>query len=133
MNIKEKIEIRYTDKINSDIKDQIVKFLLISKGFPNENIEKNFCYIIVALNHQEVIGYILLEKQVNDLCPNIQYIEVKKEYQRIGVGTKLMNEIINYAKKNCIDRITLFPLGNSDSFFKKFGFEKEGYLMQLAL
>jgi len=125
--------ISYTDKITYSIKKKIVKFPLISKENPIENIKKD-CYIIIALEKKEIIGYILLEKPIDSLCFNIQYLEVEKNYQNKGIGTKLMDKIINYIKEKKGDKITLISLGNSGSFFRKFGFiKKKGFLMELIL
>lgn len=62
-------------------------------------------------------------------------ISVLKKYWDIGVGSKMMERLINICKTNKIRKIDLIVYENNDkaiSLYEKFGFEKEGLLTRDA-
>ena len=59
------------------------------------------------------------------------HIDINPGFQRMGVGTRLMDKLTDHLKKKGIDGVMLIV--NSDntkgvSFYKKYGFEKIGFL-----
>jgi len=54
----------------------------------------------------------------------IQDIIVSKKYQRKGIGTEIMNRIMNYINTTAMDnaRVGLFTALNKESFYEKFNF-----------
>ena len=89
---------------------------------------------LVAIDEKNTsIGFVYLCK----LCklPNSQLWEAKnfgiviqEEYQGLGVGTKLMEKIINISVANGIRKINLTVLAENETairLYKKFGFEIE--------
>jgi len=133
-------EIKYTDEIDARKREQISKFSLISNNEdkPEQLLEKESVHLIVALSNQEkIVGYVLLEKEIDDLSPNIKYIEIKKEFRGRNIGTNLMNKIITYVDKRANQKeITLIAINDSADFFRKFNFKKTAEdvpLMKLTL
>ena len=58
-------------------------------------------------------------------------IAILKDYWGIGLATKMMEQIINYAKQIGVVRLDLFVITTNDraiKLYKKFGFEIEGTL-----
>ena len=68
-----------------------------------------------------------LDKEIIGICVtsfnSIIGLNIKKEYQRKGYGTKLLNFVLNDLQ-NKFNIIKLRPFNNSESFYKKFGFQK---------
>ena len=91
-------------------------------------MEKELCnpnltsyYHIAAYEENELIGYIdCVSNGVTDAY--IQDLMVKPEYQRKGIGTKLMNMMIDYLKGNHIYMISVLFDESLKSFYEKFGF-----------
>lgn len=57
----------------------------------------------------------------------VDFIAVTPEYQDIGLGTKLLNHGIDFAKKQGFDDLTLFVADRNDRacyLYEKLGFEK---------
>ncbi len=94
------------------------------------NLRKSNCYIssldLVALSENKIIGHIIITKaNVTDihnkehqvLC--VGPISVIPEFQKKGIGTKLLNETIAIAKKLGYSAMILF--GHPD-YYHRFGF-----------
>jgi ribosomal-protein-alanine N-acetyltransferase len=97
-------------------------YFQILKEFKNE-ISK----IWVLKEKEKIIGYLIFR----EIKPEIEVfkIGVKKEYQRKGLGTKLMQKLIEFAKEKNISKIFLEVKASNLSaynFYKKLGF-KETY------
>ena len=93
-----------------------------------EEIENNHlaCYF-VALDQNEVIGYIGMWSIVGE--GHITNLGIKPSHRKMGIGTKLINEIINYSLINNIGSITLEVRESNDKaieLYKKFEFEVLG-------
>ena len=106
-----------------------------------ESCIDNQDYIIqVALNGDQVIGHIIAQKMERPpVFERIRYcvitdIVVVKEFQGKGLGQKLLNGIIDWARKNDLNRIELevVPINKQAySFYKQNGFRD--YLHKLFL
>lgn len=92
--------------------------------------------ILVAELNNEVVGYISgaltsqSEEELMEVIPtkfgSVLEFQIKKDYQRKGIGKILMKEIINYFKKNNCEmvRLTVFsPNKIARNFYKKLGFQ----------
>ena len=91
----------------------------MEKELSNPNLT-SFCHIS-AYEENELIGYIdCISNGVTDAY--IQDLMVKPEYQGKGIGTKLMNMMIDYLKDNHIYMISVLFDESLKSFYEKFGF-----------
>ena len=91
----------------------------MEKELSNPNLI-SFCHIS-AYEENELIGYIdCISNGVTDAY--IQDLMVKPEYQGKGIGTKLMNMMIDYLKDNHIYMISVLFDESLKSFYEKFGF-----------
>ena len=78
-------------------------------------------YHIAAFEGDELIGYIdCISNGVTDAY--IQDLMVRPDYQGKGIGTKLMNMMIDYLKDNHIYMISVLFDESLKSFYEKFGF-----------
>lgn len=78
-----------------------------------------FVTIVQALSVGVPIGYL-----------HIQALAVKKEFQRGGIGTKLLRHTENYAKEIGISSIILcsgFKRTDAHAFYEHNGYDKDSY------
>ena len=95
--------------------------------------DKNYC-IFVAENNNEVIAFIGvhigLAFEYSGKVARIIALAVKKEYQRQGIGTKLLQTVESYLKENHVELIAVnsgIRRTKAHSFYEKQGFYKKGY------
>lgn len=88
-------------------------------------LPKDIRYFFVAREENKVIGYIVC--WVSDFTAHLHNISVKKDYQNKGVGTKLLNFLIDILKKQGITEIVLEVRVNNFkaiNLYKKHGFKE---------
>ena len=91
----------------------------MEKELSNPNLT-SYCHI-AAYEENELIGFIdCVSNGVTDAY--IQDLMVRPEYQGKGIGTKLMNMMIDYLKGNHIYMISVLFDESLKSFYEKFGF-----------
>jgi len=86
--------------------------------------------VLIAEKDDRSIGFAYGHIEVrNHLTPScvgfIRLIFVNKDYRKHGIGTSLIEEIVNYFKSNGVEEVSLnYILGNSEAkeFWKKLGF-----------
>ena len=79
---------------------------------------------LVATNSDEVVGYLGALDIIDDY--NIVGIALKNNYQRRGVGTKLLSSLVKLAKNHQVQTISLEVDEKNEkaiNFYKKNGFE----------
>lgn len=78
-------------------------------------------YHIAAFEDNELIGYVdCISNGVTDAY--IQDLMVKPWYQGKGIGSELMNKMIEYLKESHIYMISVIFDENLKSFYERFGF-----------
>jgi len=87
--------------------------------------KNDFSKILVFKEKEEIIGYLIFR----EIKPEIEILKigVRKEYQRKGVGTKLIQKLIEIAKEKNISKIFLEVKTSNLSaynFYKKLGFKE---------
>ena len=96
------------------------------QGFVNEidDLEDSSLHLLYYLDNK-VIGvcrFYELEKDVY----KIGRIAVLKEYRKNKIGSKIVNEAINYIKKLNAKKIYIYSKLQACGFYEKLGFIKEG-------
>jgi ribosomal-protein-alanine N-acetyltransferase len=94
--------------------------------FENELRNKLAIYF-VAIEAKEVLGYAGMWHVINE--GHIVNVAVKEEKRRQGVGTLLIQKLIDIAKKKCMYGLTLeVRVSNTagQRLYHKFGFSAEG-------
>lgn len=88
-----------------------------------ESCLKNSIYRICIKENDLLIGYGCLIRD-DTLTIHVQDIIVKPSYQRKGLGTKIMEDIMLHMKNNfeqgCM--VCLLASAGKENFYKKFGF-----------
>ena len=95
-------------------------------SFFNENInlDSNPFYKCFVCEEKNIVGVIVFQKIYERI--ELDYIIVDSDYRRCGIADKLMNYLIDYAKKNHIINITLEVNENNIAainLYKKYEFE----------
>ena len=111
---------------NLDQKDRPLIYSIIKKEF-NINYKKDSIYTnwFVYKDNDNIIGFINYDIIFDKA--EIEYIYVVDEYKKKGIGTKLLNKMIEDLKENNVDSITLEVRSNNDKaikFYKKNGFNE---------
>lgn len=123
------LEYKYIKDIN---KDKLVG-LFSSVGwktaeYPNRlyNAIKNSDLVISVWNKEELIGLI---STISDGYINIfiTYLLIKPNFQKQGIGTKLMEKVCNHYKG--FGRRILSTELDKENYYKKFGFSIDGIVM----
>lgn len=101
--------------------------------------KKRISYIILDKN--KIIGKIFI--QIIDMLPNEFSLNIKfgylsnlyilPKYRGEKLSEKLINEIINYAKKNNLERLNIWTSNKTNNTFTKLGFEIDKDILKLDL
>ncbi|SFU44531.1 Acetyltransferase (GNAT) domain-containing protein [Clostridium sp. DSM 8431] len=129
ISIKEFIELRESVGLNKLKEEQVRKMI------------KNSIFTILIKDGETLAG---MGRLVGDgaYVYYLQNINVKPEYQNSGIGTIIINELLDFIKKDKIEdtevMVLLMSSKIAEGFYKKFGFrsrpnDKEGSGMILNL
>jgi ribosomal protein S18 acetylase RimI-like enzyme len=147
-----KLVVQDFDKYKNDLIELIKESYLIS--FPNivfspeyfvervnvmfDYINKDNAIVYVAIENDIVIGLLwmfirnyLMEKRLH-----VNEVVVRQEFRGCGVGSKLINKAIEYAKISNLDSVDLcVSVENINAliFYKNKGFHIDSYLMSLRI
>lgn len=102
--------------------DDFWNYNILKSELENENSK----YIVAKIN-DEIVGFGGIWLAPFEI--HITNIVVRKDKRNNGIGTKLMNEILNMAKKENLKEITLEVNSNNLSaikLYEKFDFKKVG-------
>lgn len=102
-------------------------------------IDNNLPYL-VALDNTKVIGIAYLNKFRDKSGYRFAFentIYIKSEYIKEGIGSKLLEKLINISKKNKNIKKIVAVIGGTDSkgslkLHQKFGFKKSGVLKEIG-
>lgn len=113
-----------------DEKEEKIKNRILNKG-------KEDCWFVPEIDGK-IIGLGILNGHSNFRKKHVASLTlmVHKDYQNTGVGTKLMQRLIEEAKNREIVRVELAVFKdnyNAIRLYKKFGFKKEGIKIKSAL
>lgn len=94
--------------------------------FKSELENPNSTYI-VAKSDDEIVGFAGIWKAYDDV--HITNIVTRKDFRNQGIGSQLLKELINLAKKTNFETLTLEVNENNNSaihLYEKFGFSTIG-------
>ena len=97
------------------------------KAFYDEVTKNKMSIYIIAKEDNKIIGYGGMWHVINE--GHITNIAVKKEYRQKGVGSKIVNALIDIAKEKEMIGITLEVRKSNlvaQDIYKKYGFIMEG-------
>lgn len=96
-----------------------------------EGLDKNNERVLVAVYNSEVVGYLhaqIYKTLYFEELINFLGLAVSKEYRNKKVGTRLVNEIENWAKENGIKKVRVssgFSRKEAHEFFRSLGYNNE--------
>lgn len=99
-----------------------------------QSVNKAPKYCLVAIDeNNNCFGGIFCETYVNYSGDSlyVDAIQVKKEYQKLGVGKALFKEAVSLAQKDGIDSVFLYVDSKNEfpaSWYEKIGMEKTSYI-----
>ena len=64
-----------------------------------------------------------IENELGNVCAQIRYMAVSKDFQKKGLGTKILTNLEKYAFNDNISEIMLHSRENAIDFYKKNGYE----------
>jgi ribosomal-protein-alanine N-acetyltransferase len=98
-----------------------------SKKAFQESYVKDYAYFFVAEIDKEIVGYVGLYKMGND--GDITNIGISSLHRRKGIGYKLMSSVLDFAKRENMEHITLEVRESNIpaiALYEKLGFVKVG-------
>lgn len=109
----------YRIKVNKIVKEEWAGPIVITKGISHDTSNYNG---FVSIENDELLGYILYDIR-EDKC---EIIVLQSLLENHGIGTELINTVINVAKENnckCVWLITTNDNMHAIRYYQKFGFE----------
>lgn len=107
----------YTVKKTSDY--EIIRKMGIKAGLEPGEIGQ-VVQAWIALKNKKIIGGVMLLKTKDNNIYTIEWLSVREPFRKKGIGTSLVQECINFTKKQEIKKIIISM--QIPSFFQKFGF-----------
>jgi N-acetylglutamate synthase-like GNAT family acetyltransferase len=96
----------------------------MEKGTEKDQYD-NSAFHLVAVCNDKVIGSARLRKLSPELG-SIAYVAVLPEFQNQGIGTKLIETLIEKAKEQNLKTLRVMTRLNALGFYKKLGFSEQG-------
>lgn len=94
------------------------------KSYFEYDLKRPNTYCLVAEVNNKVVGYLIVWEIAEEF--HLANISVDKDYQRKGIGTRLMNEMIGIAQLRDIKKIyleTRVSNISAQNFYRKFNFK----------
>jgi ribosomal-protein-alanine N-acetyltransferase len=113
-------------KIKYSKKDEMLTRKYLKRYFDDE-----YSTLLIAEDGDDIIGYIVFSYDEWNNSAHIDQIFVRPDKQNQGVGSKLIDDVVNRAKKQGI-RIVFLETGTKENnairFYKKNGFSVSGHI-----
>ncbi len=119
-------------KTNDDLKryyqfrwEQLRKPLSLPLGSEQDPLDKVSFHSMAVINQHELIGIGTIQPDGIDSM-RIRYMAVNREYQRLGVGSAIINMLLEYALENHATKCWLNARSNALEFYQRHGFKLVG-------
>lgn len=93
----------------------------------------------VAVRDGRIIGQLWLhtmQKVPNPIGERERHAYLSNLYvqpsERGGVGTQLLDAALAWARDNGVDRVVLWPTSRSESLYRRYGFKRDGDVLELT-
>jgi len=118
--------IKIGKRINTKDIDEIHSLLKWGNYRPEQwpVVKKKSTFMVSALDGKKTVGFARCVDD-SEMCM-IYDVVVHPDFQKKGIGTLLMKEVLRYVKSNDFATVSLFyDIKNKglDNFYRKFGFE----------
>ena len=102
--------------------------------------ENNYLYW-VAENKGEIVSHIFAHQinlvprpcRVKDAFAYLTNTYTKPDFRRKGIGAKLLQTVIDWAKSEDLELLLVYPSEDSIVFYQRLGFENDAEMMKLIL
>ena len=124
--INNKIIVRPIENEQEMQKMLYVRWLVLRKPLgkekgSEEDKYENDAFQVIAINNNNIVGCARLRK-MSSILGSIAYVAVLPEFQNQGIGSKIINKLIEKAKNESLEEVKLRARFNSANFYKKLGF-----------
>lgn len=85
-------------------------------------IDHSYCIITaVSKKDNKIIGFLNIEYTPDNLISiyNIQFLEVQKNYRKMGIGSKMIDLALLELKKSGAKKVSIIDVSKSNIFFNK--------------
>ncbi|HEY4733350.1 MAG TPA: arsenic resistance N-acetyltransferase ArsN2 [Gemmatimonadaceae bacterium] len=110
-------------KIRNAVKSDLaaVENLLAASDLPVDGVRDNFDSFVVAVENEAIVGAVGLEKF--DSAALLRSAVVQPDARGTGVGTRLVEEILERAEQSGVDEVYLLTT-TAEDYFPRFGFSR---------
>ena len=121
--------ITITNELNNEIKSIRTRVFVDEQLFPIEDefddLDPKSIHFLYSLNNEPVGTIRLVPSTINQEC-SLGRLAVLKPFRNQNIGTRLVQELINYAKLYKYKRIICNAQVQTVGFYEKLGFKKMG-------
>ncbi|MDW3096266.1 MAG: GNAT family N-acetyltransferase [Gammaproteobacteria bacterium] len=119
-------------KSNDDFKryyqfrwEQLRRPLDLPFGSEQDPLDEKSFHCMVIINQDELVGIGSIQPaEINSM--RIRYMAVSKEFQRLGIGSAIIKNLLEYANENHAIKCWLNARSNVLEFYKQQGFKVVG-------
>lgn len=107
-----------------------------SKVYAQEFLATSNSLSLVAVDGDEVLGFgslVIYQRLRGGKTGILEDIVAAPSFRRSGVGSLIVAELLAHARRQGCFKVFLEANDESELFYTKFGFERRGTLMKLAL
>ena len=99
----------------------------MNRGTEKDKYDSSAFHLVAVCNHR-VIGSARL-RELSEELGSIAYVSVLPEFRNQGIGTKLIEKLIEKAKEKNLKRLRLMTRLTALDFYKRLGFLETGELV----
>lgn len=142
-DIDQLVEMRWLHECEEDTHTNEEKdnFLNKCRRFLEEELEKNTLVCWIVEDNGEIISNIYVckikkvpkPKSLNGSIGYVTNVHTKKIYRNKGIGTKLLEYVTTWAKKEGMELLFVWPSERAVTFYERAGFSNKNDIMELIL
>ncbi len=116
-------------------------FVVACVSFLRRGLENGYYVYWLAEEAGEIAAHIFVHKielvprpcKIRDQFGYVTNNYTKPEYRNKGIGSKLMQEVKDWAKSEDLELLIVYPSEQAVSFYERAGFDAENEVMELRL
>lgn len=98
--------------------------LNMDKGTEKDQYDDISFHLVAICNHQVIASARL--RELSETVGSIAYVAVNPEFQSQGIGTKLLEKLLEEAQSQNFKHLRLMARLNALNFYKRIGFFEQG-------
>lgn len=134
-------ELRWIHEYDENISSYVEKeeFIKECSNFLTNGLDAGNWIYWIAVDEDEIIANIYVQKirkvpKPSKLFAEIAYVtnvHTKEKYRNMGIGTKLLQHVINWAKASEIELLFCWPSERSVPYYERAGFKSQNEIVEL--